>query len=197
MSRFYFIGNDLAIDLANTLVADSDGREVDLIDSFEDLIDWALEAQIVERRQAASAKSDTSRSLRSSLVSQAKELRTVLKSMAAALVAGRAIPNSVIDRINSVLAQKDGHYEIVRTPDGYKSRLDIGYEDIRDLMLPVAERAMNLLCHGDLSLVKKCGNPACVLYFYDTSKRHGRKWCSMNACGNRAKAAAFYERNRA
>ena len=50
MSKFYFIGNNLALDLANTLAADSDGRDVELIDAFEDLIDWALEAQILDRR---------------------------------------------------------------------------------------------------------------------------------------------------
>jgi len=196
MSRFYFIGNNLALDLANTLAADSDGRDVDLIGSFDDLIDWALETQILDLRRAVDAKRDSDKALRSSLMRQTKELRTVLKSMAAALVAGRAIPNAAIDRINSVLAKKDGHYEIVRTSDGFKSRSNIEYEDVRDLVLPVAESAMHLLCYGDLSLIRKCGNPACVLFFYDTSKRHGRKWCSMNVCGNRAKAAAFYDRNR-
>ena len=196
MSRFYFIGNNLALDLANTLAADSEGRDVDLMGSYDDLIDWALDAKILDRRQVADARRDTDKALHSSVLKQAIELRTALKSMAASLVAGKAISKSVIEQINSVLAQKDGHYEIVRTPDGYKSRLNIGYEDLRDLMIPVAASAMRLLCDGDLSLIKKCKNPACVLYFYDASKRHGRRWCSMTACGNRAKAAAFYDRNR-
>jgi predicted RNA-binding Zn ribbon-like protein len=34
------------------------------------------------------------------------------------------------------------------------------------------------------------------LYFYDTTKNHTRRWCSMTGCGNRAKAAAFYERKK-
>jgi len=196
MSRFYFVGNNLALDLANTLAADYERRDVDLTRSYDDLIDWALEAKILDRRQVADARRDTDKALRSSVLKQAIELRTALKSMAAALVAGKAVPKSVIEQINSVLARKQGYYQIVRTSDGYKSRLNIEYEDLRDLMLPVAESAMRLLCYSDLSLVRKCGNPSCVLYFYDTSKRHGRKWCSMDVCGNRAKAAAFYDRNR-
>lgn len=196
MSRFYFVGNNLALDLANTLAADNEGRDVDLTGSYDDLIDWALEAKVLDRRQAADARRDTDKAVRSSVRKQAIELRTALKSMAAALVAGKAISKSVIEQINSVLARKQGHYQIVRTSDGYKSRLNIEYEDLRDLMLPVAESAMQLLCYADLSLVRKCSNPGCVLYFYDTSKRHGRKWCSMDVCGNRAKAAAFYDRNR-
>jgi len=36
--------------------------------------------------------------------------------------------------------------------------------------VPVAESAMDLLCDGDPTLVRKCENPACVLYFYDATK---------------------------
>jgi len=44
--------------------------------------------------------------------------------------------------------------------------------------------------------VKACQNPQCVLLFYDTTKNHARRWCSMAACGNRAKVAAHYQRAR-
>ncbi|MCI0410524.1 MAG: CGNR zinc finger domain-containing protein, partial [Acidobacteria bacterium] len=54
----------------------------------------------------------------------------------------------------------------------------------------------DLLSEGDLTLVRKCENPACILYFHDTTKNHARRWCSMRACGNRAKVAAHYRRRR-
>ncbi|GAA2660242.1 CGNR zinc finger domain-containing protein [Streptomyces aculeolatus] len=44
--------------------------------------------------------------------------------------------------------------------------------------------------------VRGCANPECVLWFYDTSKNGRRRWCSMEGCGNRAKAARFQERHR-
>ena len=53
-----------------------------------------------------------------------------------------------------------------------------------------------LLSEGDPALLRKCQNPRCILYFYDTTKNHRRRWCSMAGCGNRAKVAAFYQRNR-
>ena len=53
-----------------------------------------------------------------------------------------------------------------------------------------------VLCYADLALVKKCENPVCVLFFYDTSKNHSRRWCSMSVCGNRMKVAAHYQRLR-
>ncbi|NRQ30309.1 hypothetical protein HII36_00425 [Nonomuraea sp. NN258] len=42
--------------------------------------------------------------------------------------------------------------------------------------------------------VRKCANPECVLWFLDVSKNGSRRWCSMEACGNRAKVGRFHQR---
>jgi hypothetical protein len=55
---------------------------------------------------------------------------------------------------------------------------------------------LDLLCYADPSLVKKCEDAACVLFFYDTTKNHSRRWCSMSVCRNRMKVAAHYQRLR-
>jgi predicted RNA-binding Zn ribbon-like protein len=44
--------------------------------------------------------------------------------------------------------------------------------------------------------VRRCANPRCILHFYDGSRGGRRQWCSMAACGNRAKARRHYERTR-
>ncbi len=58
----------------------------------------------------------------------------------------------------------------------------------------IARSAAELLATGDLSLVKTCEGGGCILLFYDTTKSHTRRWCSMAGCGNREKAAAHYRR---
>ena len=72
----------------------------------------------------------------------------------------------------------------------------MGSEDAHQLLGLLAEAATDLLCTCDLSLIKKCQNPECVLFFYDTTKNHARHWCSMSLCGNRSKVAAHYHRHR-
>jgi len=47
-----------------------------------------------------------------------------------------------------------------------------------------------------LSRLKKCANPRCSHFFYDTSKANSRSWCSMKSCGNIMKARAFYDRHK-
>ena len=64
------------------------------------------------------------------------------------------------------------------------------------LLLPLAEAMGDLICRPDFEGVKICENPKCTLWFYDISKNHTRRWCSMAVCGNRAKAAAHRARKR-
>ncbi len=46
------------------------------------------------------------------------------------------------------------------------------------------------------SRLKICGNPQCQRIFYDRSKNHSGKWCSMASCGNRMKVRSYRRRKR-
>lgn len=72
-----------------------------------------------------------------------------------------------------------------------------GLIDRAGLLGPVAEAVAQLLAEGDFTLVKQCEHPDCVLWFYDRTKAHKRRWCSMAVCGNRYKAAQFRKKNSA
>jgi predicted RNA-binding Zn ribbon-like protein len=39
--------------------------------------------------------------------------------------------------------------------------------------------------------LRLCGSPECRWAFYDRSKNHSSRWCSMTSCGNREKARRF------
>jgi predicted RNA-binding Zn ribbon-like protein len=39
--------------------------------------------------------------------------------------------------------------------------------------------------------LKLCGSDACRWAFYDRSKNHSSRWCTMASCGNREKARRF------
>ena len=42
----------------------------------------------------------------------------------------------------------------------------------------VARSAAEFLASGDYSLLKHCEGKGCVLFFYDTTKNHTRRFCS-------------------
>ena len=48
----------------------------------------------------------------------------------------------------------------------------------------------DLLAGPRLDRVRRCANPECGWLFLDDSRAGKRRWCSMQSCGNRAKASA-------
>jgi predicted RNA-binding Zn ribbon-like protein len=64
------------------------------------------------------------------------------------------------------------------------------------LLSPLVEEIARFICTADFRHIKACEGGKCTLLFLDQSHRHGRRWCSMAICGNRAKAAAFAARSK-
>ena len=62
-------------------------------------------------------------------------------------------------------------------------------------VLELAREAADLLAGTDLRHVKACPGTHCGWLFVDSSGR--RRWCTMEVCGNRAKARRHAERQRA
>jgi len=49
----------------------------------------------------------------------------------------------------------------------------------------------------DWQRLKLCGSQTCRWAFYDRSRNHSSRWCTMASCGNRAKARRFRRKQRA
>jgi predicted RNA-binding Zn ribbon-like protein len=175
----------------------ADGQPVDLLSDFGDCVAWLAQAGILNHENATQARARWEGTREAALAfEQARELRNVLGAAIKRLVEGKSMPRATVAAINVWLQQQSGHTEVVRVKGGYDKRFHTRLDAPMHLLVPIAESFADLLCYGDLSLIKKCANPMCVLYFYDTTKNHARRWCSMSVCGNRTKAAAHYRRKR-
>jgi predicted RNA-binding Zn ribbon-like protein len=194
---FYFIGERLCLDFVNTEAAE-EGTAVDLLADFDDFVAWCGRAEMIAAAQGKellrrwSGTREPDRTFK-----QAVDVRAALRAMMERLADGRHnVTAATLALINDILRTRAGHLELARKGDGYDMRFRQRFEEPADLLVPIAESAADLLSHGDLTLVKKCQNARCILFFYDTTKNHARRWCSMSACGNRAKVAAHYRRAR-
>ena len=58
----------------------------------------------------------------------------------------------------------------------------------------IARDAILLLGSQTILRVKECARPDCTLLFLDASRSGRRRWCSMDACGNRAKTVDYRKR---
>ncbi len=192
---FLFLANHPSLDFINTQMVVR-GKSVDLLRGFEDLIAWLVQAKLVDATQGKEAMRYWDRTEQERFFGEMMTFRQTLRHMAEHIVAGDHIPASTVTAINRVLSQCPGYPQLAHVGGHFERRFHFQDEQTPRLFAPLAEAASDLLCSRDLSLVKKCRNVSCVLYFYDTTKNHARNWCSMQLCGNRMKVSAHYHKRR-
>ena len=196
-TAFLFVGNAKCLDFVNTELIVK-GRPVDLLRNFGDLVSWLVEAQALDASEAREAVRRWGGQPEGTRVfEEGRAFRAVLRAMVERIVNGKPVRPAAVDAINQLLQNRVGYSQLVRGRGGFERRFHSGSAEAGHLLAPLAEFASDLLCHYDHALIKRCQNPACILYFYDTTKNHARRWCSMSLCGNRMKAATHYSRHRA
>lgn len=188
------VGGHPCLDFVNTEIQVR-GKRHDLLKRFAHWVAWLTQAQLLDEATAAAVLKWEGTAAAEEALIQARILRQNLRDMADHIIAGETIPSSVITELNHLLRLGQGYLQLVAGKEGgYQSRFMHVIDDPRQLLVPVAEAVVDLLCTLDLSLIKRCENPNCIRYFYDTTKNHSRRWCSMEACGNRMKVATYYRR---
>jgi predicted RNA-binding Zn ribbon-like protein len=192
---FLFVGNHLCLDFINTQMIVR-GQRTDLLNQWTDLIAWLVQAKLLSAGEGKEAASRLGRAEGEPLLDEARAFRAVLREMVERIVTGKPVARSAVEAINELYSRRPGYPQVIRTNGRFERRFHSDTSGPAQLLVPLAEAASGLLCAGDLSLVKKCRNNACILYFYDTTKNHARQWCSMKICGNRIKVAAHYRRQK-
>ncbi|MGV3627080.1 MAG: CGNR zinc finger domain-containing protein [Betaproteobacteria bacterium] len=184
-----FIADHLALDFINSEF----GVPPDRIECLNS------DAQVFEWLQRAGASFEVAELPRAGqngeLLRLALALRATSRELLLSRKAGR-VGNPAA--LNLVLARGGTYQEVIWGKAQPPKRLQHRrVATPADLLVPVAEAMAELLAEGDFTLVRKCESPDCTLWFYDRTKSHHRRWCSMAVCGNRMKVAAFRARHRA
>ena len=189
MSDYTLIANLLCLDLLNTEPV-RDGARVDLLRDFGAVVEWLVAAGALDGPSGRRAIARWNGPAGVAVLAEARALRAGVERIVGGGRPGRA----TVEALNRVLAGRPAYRRIVAEGDRFVTRVEPVRSSALQLLVPVAESAAWLLEHGDLALVRRCGGPDCVLYFYDTTRNHSRRWCSMDECGSRAKAGAYYRR---
>ena len=180
-----FVGDHLALDFVNTSFGvGADHQEC--LGSDAQVLDWL--------RRAGLPATPRKHGRPGALLAAALELRDTAVRLVTTRKTGR---KSEIAALNRILAAGSAYSELVWTqPEKLTLQLHNRLERVESLLVPVAQAVAVLLTEGDFSLVRQCEGSDCVLWFYDHTKAHRRRWCSMALCGNRMKVAAFRARQR-
>ena len=80
----------------------------------------------------------------------------------------------------------------------FRSRVDssgallwIAADPVAATLSLVARDAVDLVTSPAIERVRECADPTCGALFVDNSRPGKRRWCSMGACGNRAKKSTI------
>lgn len=193
--KFHSVGYYKCLDFVNTGFTKEGGRCIDSLRGFVDLTDWLCESRLFNRGQLERAlKSWGSEHAAERIFQYALALRRALFAMAEKLATRRPVPRESLEAINKMIEKRPACVLRARSSGRFEEMTRLDLNEPEQLMVPIAQSASDLLCHGDLALVKRCANPACGAFFYDTSKNHTRRWCSTTDCGNRMRVAAHYRR---
>ena len=179
-----FVGDDLAINFINTRRM-IEGQLTDTLQSDSDVKAWLRRLEVPVAKGSLALGDGV-------LLKGARELREIALAAVQDRKSGKK-PSLVA--LNRFLADAPSH-AVLTTDDARKIRVTrvYGKETVEAFLAPVAEAVADLLADGDFDFVRHCEGNACVMWFYDRTKGHRRRWCTSTGCGNRAKVAAFRAR---
>jgi len=201
----YLIADHLALDFLNSRVG-PEGGESDWLGDGPGLLDWLVAAGAIEDAIARRFRAKPMAARLDAAAAEARALRQWLAGFAARHARKLLAPGveRELGPLNRVLERDAIHYVVEASdPSDEAHTAVLRQRSVRAwtgpdrLLAPIAEAISDLVCHGDFRLVGACEGVDCVLMFYDRTKAHRRRWCSMALCGNRAKAAAHRARSRA
>ena len=193
------LGGPLCLDFVNTVDPRHGEQSAEYLTSYRDLVRWAQHAGALP---AADAKLLLERARRDpegagQAFVRAIELRDRLYDAFSALAARSSVGADALAAINGGLASAAGHAHLVAGSDGRFGWKWDDDEDFDRVWWPAARSAAEFLTTGRFDRLRECpGLDGCGWLFYDASKNGSRRWCSMQGCGNRAKARRHYERER-
>lgn len=173
------------------------GKPVDVLANFSQYLGWLVEAGLLSEKTADQYNLDgNGTGFATSAIREAHQLRRTLRQLAQHVSAYATVDDGLIGNLNAFLKSCVGYIELSITNDHIEKHFHCDSSLSIALLYPVAQSMVHLLVHGDLSRVRRCENPDCILFFYDTSKNRTRRWCQMSTCGNRIKVASYYQRKR-
>jgi predicted RNA-binding Zn ribbon-like protein len=195
---FPLLGEPLAVDLLNTVIA-AGGARRDLLTTTAALRAWvgaAADRLPPEVGAGLSARLDAGSDEGVAVLAGVRALREALRALFAAVMGGTAPPAGAVAAVNAAAAGAPAFPQLEWAPPA-APRVRRGQTADRPgaaLLAAVAASGIALLGGADRERLRRCDGPGCVLLFVATNPR--RRWCSASGCGNRVRVARHHRRHR-
>jgi predicted RNA-binding Zn ribbon-like protein len=162
---------------------------VDVQDGPEELSDpntlgaWLVAHELMERGQTVSEAD----------LKHAIAVREAIRGVIGANSGGRVYPLDIATLNEAAAASRLR----ARFGAGGKARLEPEAGGVAGAMGRMVAALFTAMADEEWSRLKLCGSETCRWAFYDRSRNHSSRWCTMATCGNRQKARRFRQRAKA
>ena len=177
---------DLCLEFVNTRYWRGQAAPTETLKAPEDLVAW-LAANGGPRNVKPATPREFERAL---------ELRETLHRLFDAQAQDKSPAGRDLDALNAALSAAPSRTTLKRERGAYGWDVDVKSGTALALLAPILWTAGDLLTGHRLDRVRRCANPECGWLFLDDSRAGKRRWCSMQSCGNRAKARRHYHKSR-
>lgn len=187
----------LCLDFANTANWHASEQPVESLHRYQDLARWARESGLLSQAEVEQLLQEASvrPAEAGAVLKEAIALREAIYHTFSAMAAGRPPQEADLALLNERLPEALARLKIVKSGADYTWSWHSQAGQLDQILWPVIRSAAELLTGGELERVKECEDDrGCGFLFYDTSRNHSRRWCSMESCGNRAKVRRYRRR---
>lgn len=189
------VGGAPFLDFANTVGGRTKSREADRLTSYPILVAWAQAADIVSPAEARSlqAAAVANEAAADGRLQEARAFRESLFRLLSRVAAGGAPQGQDLDQVNDSIANAAAVARLAWAGNRFVASIGVEKAGLDVILCRVALSALRFLDGEGVDRLRECER--CSWLFLDRSKNGRRRWCRMDACGNRAKAARHYRKN--
>lgn len=190
---------ELSLSFVNTADWHASAQPDNLLKEYADFVTWAQVAGVIDQQRAErlSLLSDHEPVQAAAVLQRALALRETLYRSFTAVLQGSPVGGDELKTLNSALPEALSHRQLQSDSQGVRWQWQIDGRVLRSLLWPVVYAASELLTSERMAQIGQCQDDrGCGWLFLDSSRNHSRRWCSMERCGNRAKAQRHYQRSK-
>ncbi len=192
----FFIADSVALDFLNSVAAPR-AEEFEWLESGEDVLNWMVQSGLIAEEEIADLRKPKYQSQINDTAKLIRAFREEFRSfIIAASEAGQVDKHHpIIAKLNRMISEgKQTMYLVSNGSSGLDFKVVHRMKTPADLLPRLAVACAELIAGANFTYIRNCEGDGCTLFFRDVSKNHKRRWCSMEVCGNRAKAAAYRKR---
>jgi predicted RNA-binding Zn ribbon-like protein len=192
-----FDSGNLVLDFANTAEFHASDDPDEKLETFPDLVSWSQAANLLSKTEARDllliAERDPKKARKS--LSRALTLREIVYRIISAAAEGESPKKSDLSRFNQYLSEAIRNSQISPSDGGFSWSWQEEEDPSDRILWMLVRETANLITSEEIERVGECADDrGCGYLFIDTSRNHSRRWCSMEDCGNRAKAQRHYQK---